>query len=768
MPNERLLPIKVVVPSKGDYRPPEDNGGSVTIFPGCTDSFRQSLALQIEGVKAHFSAAFNEFGIPAVAKVTLKSEASAKSHRPTLLLNPTTCPIIGGNRLGELYISVEPHGLNALASQVRAGQAQKLEANISALQKIEPYTAEDALGIVRGADLQSSLAHDQSLNLRFRLFRHHSQQINLQIDEAFEKLSRVAQLGDPQVVDYAEGLRVFSLSRLGRGAIDALTRFVGTQSLSLFPHYQVVRTASRILDNITSTNFPAPLAGRAYGLVGMIDSGTDPNNPHLQAWVVDRMESFVPRSQQNNDHGSFVAGLLAQGKKLNHDDDRFPPDGSRIVDVVALDKDGQIEERDLLTVIDNALVTFPQVRVWNLSLGLVGDPCLDHEFSLLAAALDERSKRHGVLFVIAAGNYATRPLRSWPPQAGIDEGDRICPPADALRAITVGSVAHLDTASTRVRREEPSPFTRRGPGPGYLLKPELSHYGGNCDSSGGYLQTGVVSLDSAGHSAENIGTSFACPLVATVAANVFRELDIAPGAASPTLVKALLIHSALIRSVPDNAAGINYLGLGRPLASEEIIHCKQSSATIILQAPIQPRLEFAKRPFPMPTCLVDSEGNFRGEIFMTLLYDPPLDRAFGIEYCRNNVTATLGTVEQGETEGTEVYSREVNPVPKSLTKGYEKDLIQHGFKWSPLKLYHRIFKRGKGPAGKTWRLSLDLLNRSGATVTDKQDVVLIITIRDPAGKALVYDELVRDMARLSWAAQDLQVRSEVRVQGRAS
>jgi len=614
--------------------------------------------------------------------------------------------------------------------------------------------------------LESCLARDRSVNLRFRLFRHDSPGVNQKIDEAFESLARAVNVGSALPMDYAEGLRVLRLSNVAAGAVGQLARFVGTQSLSVFPQYRIVRTASRVLDSISAVNFPAPEAGRAYGLVGMIDSGTDPNNPHLQAWVAARVDDFVPRALQNNDHGSFVAGLLAQGRKLNHDDERFPPEGSRIVDVVALDRDGEIEEGALLTVIDSALGRFPDVKVWNLSLGLVGDTCQDHEFSLLASALDERSRRHGVLFVIAAGNYATLPLRSWPPQSGLGEDDRICPPADAVRAITVGSLAHLDTNKTRVRREEPSPFTRRGPAPAYLMKPELSHYGGNCDAVGGYLQTGVISIDGAGHSAENIGTSFACPLVATVAANVYREVNVAPGAASPTLVKALMVHSALLRAVPSDPVEASYLGLGPPLTSEQIVQCRQSSATIVLQIPVQSRLEFAKRPFPMPTCLVDDAGNFRGEVFMTLLYDPPLDRAFGIEYCRNNVTATLGTVEGNEADGTGVYHREIHPVPKSLTEGWEKDLIRHGFKWSPLKLYHRKFQRGAGPAGKTWRLSLELLNRSGSDPSDPQDVVLIVTIRAAEGQARVYDELVREMTRLNWAAQDLQVRSRQRVRGR--
>src|SRR5690606_38742658 len=105
-------------------------------------------------------------------------------------------------------------------------------------------------------------------------------------------------------------------------AIPSLAKFVGTQSLSLFPEYRIVRKASRALSNISSLDFPPPQAGVEYGVVGIIDTGTDPNNTHLQAWVTERFD-FVPRDMQNNKLGSSVAGLLVHGKKLDHDNHIF-------------------------------------------------------------------------------------------------------------------------------------------------------------------------------------------------------------------------------------------------------------------------------------------------------------------------------------------------------------------------------------------------------------------------------------------------------------
>lgn len=756
-----LLPIKVIIPRDGDFRAPGPAPRDVKFFGAVTDAMRQDFAQQADTLAAFFAHSFDaQPSVPAVARVRLKPEAVAKSHRPTDLFNDDTCPIIGGGALGELFVSVQPKGLQRLADRIRNGTARTTEANLSVLADIRPYTADDALKLEEIAQMTVGGQQGKLPPLRFRLFRHLSQTVNTAIDGAFFRMALQFGVQDVERMDYAEGMSVYCLRDLPEIAVKPFAAFVGTQSLSTFPDYRIVRTAARSLGNVSATNFPPPEIGRDYGLVGVIDTGTDPNNPHLQAWVVDRWD-WVPRAMQNNDHGSFVAGLIVHGRDLNHGDDRFPGVSSKVVDVVALDKDGEISEYDLITVIDEALRRFPQIKVWNLSLGLVGDPCRDHEFSELGCALDERMRRHGVVFVIAAGNYQTKPYREWPPQAGLGDEDRISPPADAIRGITVGAVAHAETKSSRVHRDEPAPFSRRGPGAAYLLKPELSAPGGNCDANGQCVQTGVVSIDGAGHVAENIGTSFATPLVATLAANVERELSADAAQTSPTLWKALMFHAAFLRRPALDPEGINYLGLGCPPDLSAILNCRQSSATLIFEIPVHAGPEFGKRPFPMPACLVEEGVGLKAEVFMTLLYDPPLDRNFGVEYCRVNVSASLGTVALDPATGKEVYRREVEGVPKELTDGYERDLVKHGFKWSPLKLYYRNFARG--PVAKPWRLTLDYLSRAHFAPDDDQLVTLVVTIRDPKGMAHVYDEMVQEMSRLSWGAQDLQVRSRPRL-----
>jgi serine protease AprX len=337
------------------------------------------------------------------------------------------------------------------------------------------------------------------------------------------------------------------------------------------------------------------------------------------------------------------------------------------------------------------------------------------------------------------------------------DADRISPPADSIRGLTVGSVAHKGTPNTVVQANHPSPFSRRGPGAAYAMKPEVSFPGGNCDMAGDYLQTGVLSIHGNGSIAENIGTSFATPLASTVAAHVFHELEVDGEIASPAFVKGLMVHSAFVKNPIGQPEDVRYYGLKDTLQPWQIVQCSQSSATIILTATVNPKNDFGKRPFPLPPCL-ETDAGLVGEIFMTLIYNPPLDRKYGIEYCRCNVKATLGAETPSVVPGGKPkYKREVHPAPeKRAPSGYDKDMVEHGYKWSPLKLYYREFQRGL--AGKRWRLTLDALNRA-EFAGEELDVIIFITIRSQQPGANVYNEMVQEMNRLGWGATDLRLRS---------
>lgn len=751
MPPEALLPIKIVFRRGEDIRKMTVRGGERKVFGKGDAAVRRTLVAQLARIQSYFEGSFKSLpDVPAVARVQLKEDAIAKSHRPSNLFSTQTCPVIGVENFGELLIGVNRVRLRRLESRIHGDVSRNARANVSTILRMKPYELSDVL---EGADFRELMIRDTAVeNVKVRLFEHHNATDNDHVRDAFFSQLRQMDVPDPAEVQYSPGMHIYRIPEIPPTSLAFLRSFVGTQSLSVFPKYRIVKTQARAVRGLTRADLPPPNPRSTYPVVGIIDSGIRIDDPLLSRWVVARHE-FVPQSLQDNDHGSFVAGLLIRAGGLNHSDPRFPNHSCKIVDVVAFPRDDGVTEDQLIAILEEVLPKHPEVKIWNLSLG-TDQMCCNHGFSDLAIALDRLQDRFDVTFVTAAGNYNEPPFRSWPPE--LIDSDRICAPADSVRCLTVGSLAHLDRPGARVLKEEPSPFTRRGPGAAFLPKPEVVSYGGNCDREGEYTQMGVLSTGGNGTLLEDVGTSYACPIVAGLLANLHEGVgeDV-----SRTFVKALLIHSAALRSKRIRARDLRYRGFGIPGPIEDAVSCKPWMATMVFEAQLLSGYEFEKFPFPMPECLQDSNGNLTGEVTMTLVYDPPLDASFGAEYCRSNVDISLGTYDVGK-DGKRCQEIKIPAQPEDVSKLYEKHLVEFGFKWSPIKVYHRSMPRGV--KGGKWRLKVTLNNRREFHPTDEQHLWLIVTVADPQQEKPVYNEVVEAMNRQGWATQSLELQQRLR------
>ncbi len=639
---------------------------------------------------------------------------------------------------------------------MRTDHSQQTTANISTIEEISPLTPFDRLGI-DGQDqyeeVQEAVARDGLMKVV--LFDHHTAHTNERIYSDFQ--AHLDSLGSSIVRDnaYSASLRVLEVA----ASRDNLLPIIGHPAVrraGVIPSFLSLRQASLRVDGAMVPVFPTPLDGVDYPAVGLIDSGVAPSCAPLAPWIITK-EDYVAAAELNPNHGTFVAGLLAFGEPLNGLGIADTGGPVQIVDVTVLPNGdpnrgpvGTLTEPYLVAILQEIIPRYrDRVRIWNLSLGS-DVSCKDDAFNDFSTALDELQDEYGVQFVIAAGNYEDDPLRTWPPQAGIGDRDRITVPADTVRGITVGSIAHAATVSSVVDRNHPSPFSRRGPGPAFITKPDVVQYGGNCGMDKDCSATGVHSLDCDGVIAEDVGTSFATPLVSSLMANVAYALEPQP---SPNLLKALIVHSA---EYPSDGEDLRYYGFGLPRGITSVIRATQSSATLIFEDELMPGNQLVLDPFPFPACLIQN-GRSTGRIKMTLAYDPPLNKNYGLEYCRSNVTASLGTVgPRQDPNGRLVYTRRVPPDPQMTHQATEEELVKYGFKWSPIKSYRRELPRGVESTH--WRLVLDLLHRHDEPPAS-QRFALIVTLSGEEGDS-VYDDLVQ--ALRAYQTQDLALRTEVR------
>ncbi len=751
------LPIKIVVTTDADLRPPRTGGGPQKDFSFRYADVRQSLIGEIDVLQRFYEKAFTASNLPAVARLRLSEDSIAKSHRPDHLLN-RTCPVIGGEDFGELLISVTPAGIKRLKNQIASTTDSRLQSDIGKITAIEPFTPEDVLGDMSIAQFKHYLAEHDITDVKLRLFTHRDESLDARLLHTLEEKARQHDLPHPVPLHYGAGLRLYRIALPTYDAVGALAHYVGAQSLTTFEHFTVSTQSTRI-GNMSANHLPPPDSLQEYPIVGLIDSGTDPKNSALQAWVVHRDEEDVPLIDQDNNHGSLVASLIINGRGLNHDHHGFPSGNTRVLDVVAYPSTG-VREDVLLETMRRVFAKYPDVKIWNLSLNSEDCCVINERFSTFAIALDTVQDEFGVTIINSAGNFKDRPAKTWP-RPDLKQKDRILSPGDSLRAITVGSQAHLAHNGACAKVGEPSPFTRKGPGAAYVPKPEVNHIGGNTNAMLQYTQMGVLSIDGKRGLAETVGTSFAAPLVAATAAQVAHAMNQPP---SRNLLKALIVHSAVIHSPEITAADLPYTGFGKPPTPEDILRCRPWEATLIfeLELPYLKR-SFNKLDFPIPPCL-QKDGKVYGDVTLTLVYDPPADCNDGAAYSQVNIDCSLGTCSIDADE-EEYGGREIIPYPKDFKELFEKSQIEHGFKWSPVKVFRRHMKRVE--ASDTWRISLDMhIRKSSFNPPARQHAVLLATIADPDHALPVYNEVVTMMNQVKWQTQNLQLRAPTRVRVR--
>ena len=321
-------------------------------------------------------------------------------------------------------------------------------------------------------------------------------------------------------------------------------------------------------------------------MVAVVDTGITDSISELESWVAGR-ESFVDPEHRNPTHGTFVAGLICWGSRLNPNLLGISDGPCGVFDFQILPNTepsyGDIDfisESEFLQSLDAALRRHAnRIRVWNLSLSTNEVCSLDH-FSSFAEQLDDLQEKYQVSFVISAGNYDSPPLLDYPRSAVQLAAGRITSPADSVLGITVGAISHIPYAAKGPKQDHPSAFSRHGAGPNHIIKPDLVHYGGTCSTDAAHV-AGIKSVHVSG-CAEDLGTSFSTPLVSKALAEIYHQITPTP---SQVLARALLTHHARDPRnggrVPDGEE--NFFGFGRPLPPPYSLECTPHTSTLVFE-----------------------------------------------------------------------------------------------------------------------------------------------------------------------------------------
>ncbi|MGM9763010.1 MAG: S8 family peptidase [Candidatus Cryptobacteroides sp.] len=751
----------------------KEGGGGNNVPSWATDDAIMTNASSLRESFGAFEELFaerehNRNPLPVLFVATLNEHATAKSYRAnarSIFDGRQKRNIIGVSDTNKLLVKID-----------NKSELDRISRNVSP-DRLSTISKDKKFGIaaVTGIALFTPYIDDgiDTDQVKVKLVDYLNAELNRIAEDIFMTDCKTAGISVKRV-DYASGVHVFCADIRGRRDVAMLATMDSVISVKKMPYIELSISPEPFN---TQIELKAPIQGEDYPKVGLMDSGIE-TIPHLGDWMEGANQNIADLADEdiNLRHGTAVAGILNYGDELQGQNWTGCSPMKITSCIINTDESNvRMYESEMIEHIKSSIRNNPDVKVWNLSQGSTTEVS-DTSFSDFAFALDSLQKEFNILICKSAGNIDyTRP----------DE-TRICQGADSVRSLVVASAAHEYTGKGDALAGQKSPFSRVGPGPEFLSKPDIAHYGGNTN-------TGVCSFTETGYQCASLrGTSFSTPRITALAANLAHRLN---RDFDPYLIKALLVHNATYPNVSgkDSKTLLNELGHGIPPDIDSILNNDNDEFTMIWQPDLSNDVQI--RDIPFPVSLVE-DGHFYGDITVTVVTDPILKPTEGSEYCQSDVEVLLQTYDRtqyytlGAVGTSPMYRnsiRLVNPKnmlakdlysQRAMKTEYmeERTLIETAQKYQPIKKYHiNLEQIRKGnlqyiESDRKWCLRINALYRD-ATIADREfdgvfdsvKATVIITIRDPKKKGIVYTECYRHLSEHNFEHSDIVIRQDINV-----
>lgn len=391
-------------------------------------------------------------------------------------------------------------------------------------------------------------------------------------------------------------------------------------------------------------------------VVGVIDTGVNFGHPLLgptEAGSITAVEQWGTADAFG--HGTSVAAIAAFGDLAARVRAKNFNTEVRIASARVTTDNGRFPlELSLPSLMESAIRGLHArfgCRIFNISLGVGRRIYAGGKPDPWTATLDYLARDLNVLIVVSAGNredladtFKDSIVKAYPTYL-TEPASRIIEPATGANVFSVGSIAHAngleneDEEYVGVRaicaREEPSPFTRTGPGIKGMVKPDLMDFGGNAvwdgpsdKLVGGHVKAsaGVWTFHHApiGNSlfASRSGTSFAAPNVAYKAALLLTKFP----NASANLLRSLLALSAQVPAAARARVGLRDKELamvcGYGVCDAEHAASSDDDRVVFYAEDELPLDQFAVFEIPIPWDFQTEPG--QREIRVALAFDPPV------------------------------------------------------------------------------------------------------------------------------------------------
>lgn len=498
-----------------------------------------------------------EHVLPMVMSTTVHNEALAKSHRGriTSVLDSDGSDNVIGMEGNDRILSLvsDMAVLDSMEKLLCMEDNATVISSISEMEQYQPYVE----------------PFDQENNsYRVRLIDYNDFDRNNQVRIMFERYCQEKGIEVSSRIRFTSDMLIFRVTLDSADMLGELREFEGLYSAEItHPICAVLDSTATELD----IDEKVPDEYEDYPVIGVLDTSIQ-DVPHLAHWKMETKFESYPEEYQGHGHGTAVAGIIEYGDELNGFS-TSSLQGVRLFDATVY-PNYDIYPEDIIENIREAIERNPDIKVWNMSLGTAMEADIDR-FSEFGMALDNIQDENNVLIVKSVGNCMR--FKQGLPKSRISQS------ADSIRSLVIGSIAQAKDLNDFADINMPSPFTRVGPGPESIVKPDLVFYGGNAGMVKGKMRTtGVQSFGFEGSIQRFPGTSFATLGVCRIAGELSFLLN---EGFDPLLIRALLIHYA---KYPDGIKmkmtdKINQMGFGIPVGANEILYNSPDEITLILR-----------------------------------------------------------------------------------------------------------------------------------------------------------------------------------------
>lgn len=556
--------------------------------------------------------------------------------------------------------------------------------------------------------------------------------------------------------------------------------------------------------NLQERSFGFTIANAAEDLpvIGIIDTGISNQTP-LSAVLVNTNTSDFDATgtsvfADNVNHGTGVAALAALGKSLYPNHRGTFNAVAKLLSIKVLDRNrSPLKASKVIELIRKANADH-SVRLFVLTISYGDHKEYDSVISDYAYALDMLAHELDILIFISVGNNTD--LLDGPdyPHQFMNANSNICTPSESMNHISVGAIAdnledgaHLGITPDRTF---PAIYTRkfhldlenedlsRNRKNKHLFKPDIINSGGDFDDRFDPSVYGMkfISSQTGQFFDRNIGTSYAAPLSANLAARILKQY---PSLNSQT-VKALIINSSkrprmgrVFNDIPDTTIR-HIVGNGIPNDSSSVFS-NDDQLTIALEDSIQPE-QIKCFPLRLPNYLNDLDTDRQVvEITATLCFKFRPIQNNQLAYCPIHITFGIGknlpleeyeTVGEGEDARTVSRGINNNTTANSMVHTWAQDYY---YKAKPLsntqKISFKAYKDDLIDEDNTFKVTISSKHHKLLNVAQKADnnqenpFSLVITIKElpinGENTGRLYDEirLINELPVVAELSADLEV-----------